>query len=171
MTHASTFCTEVFSRLWDPFYLASFIGSYNLVPTSKAKEKHPGDEVEVATTSCKNIWDSVTYLGLSGVCMILRLRSPFPPSPLGKVAGNALPCPILGGTTLNGGEEEGKSGGVRTTIAMHYGFKIFKMAAKVEKFRRLYALFFNRYSAFLRSFCLMLKESYKNKQLEVKTTL
>ena len=44
------------------------------------------------------------------------------------------------------------SGGVRTTIAMHCGFKIFKMAAKVEKFRRLYALFFNRYSSFLRSF-------------------
>ena len=35
------------------------------------------------------------------------------------------------------------AGGVRTTIAMHCGFKIFKMAAKVEKFRRLYALFFN----------------------------
>ena len=33
------------------------------------------------------------------------------------------------------------AGGVRTTIAMHCGFKIFKMAAKVEKFRRLYALF------------------------------
>ena len=45
-----------------------------------------------------------------------------------------------------------ESGGVRTTIAMHCGFKIFKMAAKVEKFRRLYALFFNRYSSFLRSF-------------------
>ena len=44
------------------------------------------------------------------------------------------------------------SGGVRTTIAMHCGCKIFKMAAKVEKFRRLYALFFNRYSSFLRSF-------------------
>ena len=44
------------------------------------------------------------------------------------------------------------SGGVRATIAMHCGFKIFKMAAKVEKFRRLYALFFNRYSSFLRSF-------------------
>ena len=27
---------------------------------------------------------------------------------------------------------------------MHCGFKIFKMAAKVKKFRRLYALFFNR---------------------------
>ena len=45
-----------------------------------------------------------------------------------------------------------EAGGVRTTIAMHCGFKIFKMAAKVEKFRRLYALFFNRYSSFLRSF-------------------
>ena len=45
-----------------------------------------------------------------------------------------------------------RTGGVRTTIAMHCGFKIFKMAAKVEKFRRLYALFFNRYSSFLRSF-------------------
>ena len=43
-------------------------------------------------------------------------------------------------------------GGVRTTIAMHCGIKIFKMAAKVEKFRRLYALLFNRYSSFLRSF-------------------
>ena len=43
-----------------------------------------------------------------------------------------------------------KAGGVRTTTAMHCGFKIFKMAAKVEKFRRLYALFFNRYSSFLR---------------------
>ena len=38
---------------------------------------------------------------------------------------------------------------------MHCGFKIFKMAAKVEKFRRLYALFFNRYSSFLRSFFLL----------------
>ena len=45
-----------------------------------------------------------------------------------------------------------KAGGVRTTIAMHCGIKIFKMAAKVEKFRRLYALLFNRYSSFLRSF-------------------
>ena len=44
------------------------------------------------------------------------------------------------------------SGGVRTTIAMHCGCKIFKMAAKVEKFRRLYALFFNRCISFLRSF-------------------
>ena len=44
------------------------------------------------------------------------------------------------------------AGGVRTTIAMHCGIKIFKMAAKVEKFRRLYALLFNRYSSFLRSF-------------------
>ena len=44
----------------------------------------------------------------------------------------------------------GGPGGVRTTTAMHCGFKIFKMAAKVEKFRRLYALFFNRYSSFLR---------------------
>ena len=43
-------------------------------------------------------------------------------------------------------------GGVRTTIAMHCGCKIVKMAAKVEKFRGLYALFFNRYSSFLRSF-------------------
>ena len=44
------------------------------------------------------------------------------------------------------------AGGVRTTIAMHCGFKIFKMAAKVQKFRRLYALFFSGYSSFLRSF-------------------
>ena len=44
------------------------------------------------------------------------------------------------------------TGSVRTTIAMHFGFKILKMAAKVEKFRRLHALFFNRYSSFLRSF-------------------
>ena len=43
-------------------------------------------------------------------------------------------------------------GGVRTTTAMHCGFKIFKMATKVEKSRRLYALFFNRYSSFLRQF-------------------
>ena len=41
-------------------------------------------------------------------------------------------------------------GGVRTATAMHCGFKIFKMAATVEKLRRLYALFFNRYSSFLR---------------------
>ena len=49
---------------------------------------------------------------------------------------------------------EDKSGGVPTTIAMHCGFKIFKMAAKVEEFefRRLYALFFCRYRSFLRSF-------------------
>ena len=46
----------------------------------------------------------------------------------------------------------GNPGGVRTTIAMHCGCKIFKIAAEVEKFRRLYALFFNRYSSFLRSF-------------------
>ena len=46
--------------------------------------------------------------------------------------------------------ENSKPGGVRTTIAMHCGCKIFKMAANVEKFRRLYALFFNRYSSFLR---------------------
>ena len=39
--------------------------------------------------------------------------------------------------------------GVRTTITMHCEFKIFKMAAKVEKFRMLYALFFNRYRCFL----------------------
>ena len=110
MTHAFTFCTEVFRRLWDPFYLASFTVSYNLVPTSKAREKRPGDEVEVATTSCKNIWLCHLFglIKKSGLCMILRLRSPFPPSPLGKVSGNTLPCPILGGTTLNGGEEEGK---------------------------------------------------------------
>ena len=44
------------------------------------------------------------------------------------------------------------SGGVRTTIAMHCGCKIFKMAVKVEKFRMLYALFFNRYISFLGSF-------------------
>ena len=49
-------------------------------------------------------------------------------------------------------EDGRKPGGVRNTIAMHCRFKIFKMAAKVEKFRRLYALFFNRYSSFLRSF-------------------
>ena len=48
-----------------------------------------------------------------------------------------------------------RPGGVRTTIAIHCGFKIFKMAAKVEKFRRLYALFFNRYNSFLRSFFLL----------------
>ena len=41
------------------------------------------------------------------------------------------------------------SGGVRTTIAMHCGCKI---KVKVEKFRMLYALFFNRYISFLRSF-------------------
>ena len=34
-----------------------------------------------------------------------------------------------------------RTGGVRTTIAMHCGFKIFKMAAKVEKFRRLMLYF------------------------------
>ena len=44
------------------------------------------------------------------------------------------------------------SGGVRTTTAMHCGCKIFKMAVKVEKFLMLYALFFNRYISFLRSF-------------------
>ena len=40
---------------------------------------------------------------------------------------------------------KGTTGSVRTTKAMHCGFKIFKMAMKVEKFRWLYALFFNRY--------------------------
>ena len=45
-----------------------------------------------------------------------------------------------------------EAGGVRITIAMHCGCKIFKMAAKVEKFRRLYALFLNKYSSFVRSF-------------------
>ena len=34
-------------------------------------------------------------------------------------------------------------GGVRTGIGMHCGCRILKMAAKVEKFRRLYALFFD----------------------------
>ena len=42
------------------------------------------------------------------------------------------------------------SGGVRTGIAMHCGCRIFKMAAKVEKFPRLYALYFDRHSSFLR---------------------
>ena len=39
-------------------------------------------------------------------------------------------------------------GGVRTGIAMHCGCRILEMAAKVEKFSRLYALFFDR--SFLR---------------------
>ena len=43
-----------------------------------------------------------------------------------------------------------KAGGVRTGIAMHCGCRIFKMAAKVEKFPRLYALYFDRHSSFLR---------------------
>ena len=42
------------------------------------------------------------------------------------------------------------SGGVRTGIAMHCGCRIFKMAAKVEKFPWLYALYFDRHSSFLR---------------------
>ena len=42
------------------------------------------------------------------------------------------------------------AGGVRTGIAMHCGCRIFKMAAKVEKFPRLYALYFDRHSSFLR---------------------
>ena len=42
------------------------------------------------------------------------------------------------------------SGGVRTGIAMHCGCRIFKMAAKVEKFSWLYALYFDRHSSFLR---------------------
>ena len=42
------------------------------------------------------------------------------------------------------------SGGVLTGIAMHCGCRIFKMAAKVEKFPRLYALYFDRHSSFLR---------------------
>ena len=41
-------------------------------------------------------------------------------------------------------------GGVRTGIAMHCGCRIFKMAAKVEIFPRLYALYFDRHSSFLR---------------------
>ena len=40
--------------------------------------------------------------------------------------------------------------GVRTGIAMHCGCRSFKMAAKVEKFPRLYALYFDRHSSFLR---------------------
>ena len=40
----------------------------------------------------------------------------------------------------------------RSAITVHCGCKIFKMAARVEKFRRLHALFFNRHSYFLRSF-------------------
>ena len=40
---------------------------------------------------------------------------------------------------------------------MHCGCKIFKMAAKVEKFRSLYALFLSRYSSVLRSFFSMSK--------------
>ena len=39
-------------------------------------------------------------------------------------------------------------GGVRTTIVMHCRCRIFK----VKKFGKLYALFFNRYSPFLRYF-------------------
>ena len=63
---------------------------------------------------------------------------------------NALfsPRPVFGVDEV--GHNYVNAGGVRTTTAMHCGFKIFKMAAKVEKFRRLYALFFNRYSSFLR---------------------
>ena len=41
-------------------------------------------------------------------------------------------------------------GGVRTGIAMHCGCRILKMAAKAEKFSRLYALYFDRHSSFLR---------------------
>ena len=41
-------------------------------------------------------------------------------------------------------------GSVRTGTAMHCGCKIFKVAAKVEKFPRLYALYFDRHSSFLR---------------------
>ena len=40
--------------------------------------------------------------------------------------------------------------GVCIGIAMHCGCRIFKMAAKVEKFPRLYALYFDRHSSFLR---------------------
>ena len=39
---------------------------------------------------------------------------------------------------------------VRTRNAMHCGCRIFKMAAKVEKFPLLYALYFDRHSSFLR---------------------
>ena len=42
-------------------------------------------------------------------------------------------------------------GGVRTGIAMHCGCRIFKMATKVEKLPRLYALYFDRHSSFLRT--------------------
>ena len=45
-----------------------------------------------------------------------------------------------------------RSGGLRTRIAMYCGCRIFKMAAKVEKFPRLCALFFARHSSFLRTF-------------------
>ena len=45
-----------------------------------------------------------------------------------------------------------KSGGVLTVIAMHCGCRIFKMAMKVEKLPRLYALFFDRHSFFVRKF-------------------
>ena len=54
------------------------------------------------------------------------------------------------GTQGKCGKECGQPGGVCTVIAMHCGCRIFKMAAKVQKFPRLYALYFDRYSSFLR---------------------
>ena len=58
-------------------------------------------------------------------------------------------------------------GGVRTTIAMHCGCKIFKMAVKVKKFHRLYALFFNIYSSFLISNNICLDFFCQEKQISI----
>ena len=45
-----------------------------------------------------------------------------------------------------------KLSGVLTVIAMHCRCRIFKMAAKIEKLPKLYVVFFDWYSSFLRKF-------------------
>ena len=60
----------------------------------------------------KMLEDSLTYLGLNSLSMILCFWSPPPPrltASYVKVASNTRPFSKLGGTTLNGGEEGGES--------------------------------------------------------------
>ena len=52
---------------------------------------------------------------------------------------------------LNEYPPQAGAGGVRTGIARHCGCRIFKVAAKVEKNPRLYALYFDRHCSFLRT--------------------
>ena len=65
-----------------------------------------------ATTSCKSAWDTVPYFGLNDLSILPVIPSP----PLIKVASNTRPHSKLGGTTMNGREEEGQSTSHRPRI-------------------------------------------------------